>query len=95
MEDSTKRYLEAAHGMQTAVAMLMEHDPGETSPKHLRVGVNAAIVDVAALAKLLVTKGLITDDEYCVSVAEMMEAERDRYQQLVREKLGAESVFLH
>ena len=56
-------YHQALHGMQSAVAF--DHDRGgrDGEPKHLRVGVNSAHVAVAALAKLLIDKGVITLDE--------------------------------
>ena len=62
-------YTKAMHGVQSAVAY--EIGIGHTSdktPKGLRVGVNAALVDGAALARLLIQKGVITIDEYAEAV---------------------------
>lgn len=75
------RYEAAAHAMQSGVAA--EHAAGSTdgSPKHLRVGVNSAHVGIAALARLLLEKGVITMDEYEAAQAEEMEAEQKRYEQ--------------
>lgn len=75
-----RRYKAAAHGMQTGVAYKMHHQPAETTPKHLRVGVNSAMVQLGALANLLVRKGVISQDEYYQALAEAMETERDLYQ---------------
>jgi len=83
-KEDVARYRAAAHAMQTAVAMSMEVDPGDCTPKHLRVGVNSALCDSGAMAALLIAKGLITRDEYEKAVADMMEAEVQRY----REELG-------
>lgn len=85
-EQDIQRYRAAAHAMQTGVAVKMEHDPsGETTAKHLRVGVNSAMVDTAALAELLVEKGIFTEDEYHAALARAMERERDLYQQWVND----------
>ena len=58
------RYLKAAHAMQTGVALEMSRHAAPTEPKHLRVGVNAAMSDQAGLVKLLIAKGIFTEDEY-------------------------------
>ena len=58
------------------------------SPKHLRVGVNSAMVDHAALVNLLVDKGIITVEDYWHSIVEQMQAEVTRYEQLISSKLG-------
>ena len=83
------RYTDAAHGMQSGVAMMMNRDPSETQPKHLRVGVNAAMSDQGGLVKLLIAKGLFTEEEYVEAITEAMEAERDRYAQELSELYGA------
>jgi hypothetical protein len=82
MEENRERYEAAAHAMQTGVAYEMSTSPAAAaaSPKHLRVGVNAAMSDQAGLAELLIRKGLITKEEYCEAVADSMEKERQRYQ---------------
>ena len=48
------RYVKAAHAMQSGVAVCMERGTAETTPKHLRVGVNSAMVNDAAIARLLI-----------------------------------------
>lgn len=89
-----ERYAAAAHGMQSGVAMEMTHNPAPTSPKHLRVGVNAAMVDHAALAALLIAKGVFTEDEYVAALADAMEREQARYEQHLRERFGHEGINL-
>lgn len=73
------------HGVQSGVALKMNHDggpvSGETSPKHLRTGVNAAMVEHSALTKLLIDKGVITVDEYQAELADSAERERLLYEQ--------------
>jgi hypothetical protein len=74
-----QRYLDACHAMQTGVAVMMNYRPSETDPKHLRVGVNSAMVGNAALVRLLSAKGVFTLDEYYKELADEMEREAGRY----------------
>lgn len=84
----TKRYEAAAHAMQSGVAMEMNHKLQPTEPKHLRVGINAAMADHCGLVKLLIAKGVITDAEYLDAIAESMEAEKARYEKHLSDLLG-------
>lgn len=84
-----QRYLQAAHAMQSGVKYDLETDPSSGTAKHLRVGVNSAMVDHGALAELLVAKGLITREEYLKALAEKMEAEVRTYQDKLTERMGA------
>lgn len=86
---SKKNYNEALHAMQSGVAQKMAMDPSETSPKHLRVGINSALCDNAALVKLLINKGIITDQEYIDALEEQMNLEVERYEKRLSELLGA------
>lgn len=81
------RYFAAAHAMQSGVAMMMNYEGGETTPKHLRVGVNSALVDSASLAMLLMEKGVFTRLEYFTAIAEGMEREVKLYQDRISERL--------
>lgn len=74
-----ERYMAACHAMQSGVALKMGRDPKETEPKHLRVGINSAMVDSAALARLLMTKGVITEEEFYKALADQMEEEVASY----------------
>ena len=87
------RYKLAAHAMQTGVAFTMDADPDETSPKHLRIGVNAALVDAGSLGALLIKKGVITEVEYFESLADIMEKEVESYTKKL-EKLTGKKVTL-
>ena len=80
------RYMAAAHAMQTGVAMDQARKPENT--KHLRVGINSAMVNDAAIARLLISKGIITEEEYVGAVTEEMEAEAKRYADRLSEELG-------
>jgi hypothetical protein len=82
------RYEAAMHAMQTGVAYVMEKDPSETSPKHLRVGVNSSLIEQAAIAEILVEKGLLTWDEYYKKLADVAERERNSYKEHVNNLYG-------
>lgn len=57
-------YLAASHAMQSGVAIMMNCDDSETQPKHLRVGVNSALISNGALVALLIEKGIFTLEEF-------------------------------
>ena len=87
-EEAIGRYTRAAHAMQSGVAMEMQKGSRVTEPKHLRVGVNSALVDSSALAELLIAKGVITEDEYHEALATGMEREVTTYEQRLSEQAG-------
>jgi hypothetical protein len=79
-------YARLSHALQSAVKFKMsvlgipsaETEP-ETGPKKLRVGINTAMSDGAALAKLLIDKGIITELEYAVAIRDGMRREVEGY----------------
>lgn len=81
MATDEERYHSACHAMQTGVAIKMARGSKDTEPKHLRVGINSAMVTDAAIAKLLIEKGIFTREEYVKAVADEMEEEVKRYEQ--------------
>ena len=82
-------YKAKVHAMQSGVAMKMNYDPSDTSPKHLRVGVNSALCDQAALARLLIDKGIITEAEYEAAITAEMGREVERYETWLQTHTGA------
>lgn len=76
------------HAMQSGVAERLHFDPSDTTPKHLRVGINAAMVEHGALAKLLIDKGVIGEREYLGAVRDMMKLEVERYQAELSHRFG-------
>jgi len=84
-----ERMTAAQHAMQTGVlaeimkdAQLFVENPLRhgCGPKHLRVGVNSALVEVSALATILMEKGVFTRTEYYQHMAEAYEAEQKLYE---------------
>lgn len=82
-------YTDACHAMQSGVAAKMNYDKSDTEPKHLRVGINSAMCDHAALARLLMQKGIITEAEYEAAITEEMQNEVKRYETWLNERTGA------
>jgi hypothetical protein len=97
IDELKTRYAAACHAMQSGVAAMMHWEVEHTdtnpmshahSPKHLRVGVNSALVDSAALGMLLVKKGVITELEYYTAITEGMETEVRKYEKELSECYG-------
>lgn len=74
------KYTAAAHAMQSGVAQKMQYDPKETEPKHLRVGINCAMADHGSTVRLLIAKGVFTEDEYTRALEEGMAREVKSYE---------------
>lgn len=87
-DELTARYQRAMHAMQTGVAMDQGSGSPDGTPKHLRVGINAAMSDINAIGTLLIAKGIITLEEYELAIVEGVEKEAARYEQILGERLG-------
>lgn len=85
-DDQSRRYAAATHAMQSGVAADQASGSADGSPKHLRVGVNSALVETSALARLLIDKGVFSQHEYAEAVIGSMEQEVSRYQALLSDK---------
>lgn len=89
IDELRNRYDIAIRKMQTGVAMEMERiGSKETDPKHLRVGINSTMVDTSAIARALIKKGVLTEQEYFESLVELMEKEAADYEARVQSRLG-------
>jgi hypothetical protein len=65
--------------MKSIFSQLMEKSSGEAEPKSLRVGVDTARTAQAALAALLIEKGVFTVEEYTATQAAAIEEEHHRF----------------
>jgi len=83
------KYEDAMHGMQTGVAFEMEKGSFDTTPKHLRVGINSCLINDAALVRLLIAKGLFTEEEYALEITKEANRELERYEDRIRDRYGA------
>jgi hypothetical protein len=82
------RYEAAAHAMQSGVAADQGSTDHNDNAKHLRVGINSALVETSAIGTLLMSKGIITKEEYAEAIIAGMEAEALRYQELLSKRFG-------
>jgi hypothetical protein len=85
---ANRTYEEAAHAMQAGVAVDQGRGSQDGTPKHLRVGINAAMSDMAGLVRLLISKGIFTEAEYIEAITAAMNHEADRYEKLLSETMG-------
>lgn len=81
------------HGMQAGVSLDETHDPTNLFPKHLRVGINSALTESAALARLLVKKGVITEEEYFTAIVDGAERELASYEAKYEKKFGKKVIL--
>lgn len=98
VEQNKKLYTARLHAMQAGVGLKLERGSGmgsgECSPKHLRVGVNAALRDLGSLTALLVSKGLITEEEVWEALAKGMQEEKADYERRLSEETGVRITLL-
>jgi hypothetical protein len=92
-DDLQQRYLAAAHAVQAGVQMEMNDDPptrsgSPVSPKMLRTGLNLAMVEHGALVRLLIAKGLFTEEEYFEELVKGVEAEKVLYEERLTARFG-------
>lgn len=89
MSSLQERYQAAAHKVQSGLHFLMHFYQAtrfhRTEPKHLRVGIDISKAEQAGLAKLLIAKGVFTDEEYLLAMTEAVEEEANRYRDEVRD----------
>lgn len=93
--DFRERYLAAGHRLQSALKLEMEAlsaagrlQSSQFSPKHMRVGIDLRAADALGLCRLLITKGVITADEYLEAMAEAAEHEAQTQIERIRAELG-------
>lgn len=94
LEEIYEEYHSLSHAMQTGVAYQMDKTKGPTEPKHLRVGVNSALVSHSALVHILIDKGVFTELDYAKSLRNEMKKEVERYERLLKEEYNI-TISLH
>ena len=87
-EEFLMEYRRLAHAIQTGVSY--DHSSGSTdgSPKHLRTGLACVMADLGSLTRLLVEKGIITNDEYFAAILDGLRAEVETYEHRLKDRLG-------
>lgn len=95
-DELQRRYLAAAHAVQAGVQMEMNNDPpsrsgSAVSPKMLRTGINLAMVEHGALIRVLIAKGLFTEEEYFEELVKGVEAEQSAYEERLTQRFGGKT----
>lgn len=93
-------YMQAAHGVQTAIKyeMLQRGLDADSHKllnyaKHLRVGIDLGKADMAGLAGLLIRKGFITEAEYLEAMRLGANEELARYNEHINTTYNVNVVF--
>jgi len=82
------RTLAAQHACMTGAGYIVEKDPRTGSPKHVRNGIDMAMVEHGAVVALLVKKGVFTRVEYAEALADATETEKARYEKFLSDNYG-------
>lgn len=95
-DDLQRRYEIAAHAVQAGVQMELNDDPptrsgSAVSPKMLRTGVNLAMVEHGALVRVLIAKGVFTEEEYFEELVKGVEAEQAAYEARLTARFGGKT----
>jgi hypothetical protein len=96
-DDLQRRYEAAAHAVQAGVGMELEDDKrnGNTNssatPKQLRTGINLAFVEHGALVRVLIAKGLFTEEEYFEQLVLGVEDEKRQYEERLSARYGGKT----
>lgn len=89
-----EQLLALQHMVQSGIAALQGHHQlhggrfPQCEPKHLRVGVNSAMVEASAMARILFAKGICTPREFFDQLIAVWNEEVDSYERLLREQIG-------
>lgn len=76
------------HAIQSGVKIEQEYGSEDGSPKHLRVGVNNALLTNAAMAYLLIEKGVFTVEEYWDMYESKLQEEVQAYEDRLTSYFG-------
>jgi hypothetical protein len=93
VEQLRSRYDQLCHAMQSGVAFTLPYEPASGEPKHLRVGVNCAMVEHAALVRVLLDTGVINELAYWEAMCAAMEREVQAYTDRLARRLGGNTAI--
>lgn len=94
IDELKQEYFALCHAMQSGVSMKINYDRSDTTPKHLKVGINSAMVETGALAALLMAKGVFTEQEYYQTLVQSMQNEFMLYKDFLSQALGNANIEL-
>lgn len=75
-------------GVRTQIQLMGTGELSPAGPKHLRVGVNSALIQNSALATLLMDKGIITELEYWETQVRLWRQEVTSYEEILSGIMG-------
>ncbi len=82
-------YLELLHAIQSGVKATIELGiSNEATPKHLRTGINSALINISALGQTLIEKGIITFEEWRDNEIKLLEQEVKDYENNLSKAIG-------
>lgn len=88
-EEKMQRYQQLCHAVQTGIGwtIAIENDDADVNAdvnlrahKHLRTGIDTSKSDFGAMARLLIAKGIFSEDEYIDALIDGMEREKTTYE---------------
>lgn len=90
-EDFSREYERLAHAVQSAIAFdynksLDAPDTVVRELKHIRTGLNCLMSDLGALGKLLVSKGVFSEQEYFHAILTNLAQEVERTAIITKQK---------
>ena len=75
-----------SHAIQSGVGFDQETNP--ENPKHTRTGINIVMSDLGSLSRLLIAKGLITEEEIAEECVEGLKLEVRHYEEILSKRAG-------
>lgn len=91
VESERQRYENAMHAIMTGVGYVQTFDPNERDVKHLRTGINSALISNGALTRLLIDRGIFTEEEWYKTLADVAEHDVKTYQEMLKRHYGGET----
>lgn len=83
------------HSMQSGVKYTIEYGLDDAhSPKHLRTGVNNALVSNGALVDILIQKGIFTEEEFMTAYNNVLRKEVASYEDALSKHLKTKITLL-
>jgi hypothetical protein len=84
------KYQALMHALQSGVAFDQASGSDDGAPKHLRVGVNSALISNGALISILVKKGILTEEEYMEELVVYTQRDVDYMKMTLKERYGVD-----
>ena len=87
-EEFMSEYIKLAHAIQTGVGWEHQYGSDDGSPKHLRTGLANVMSDLGSIGRLLIAKGIITEQEYFEAILDGLKREVAEYERRLQVRMG-------